>query len=46
MRRSKKTGEPVANRLLSALPGKEYQRLQPHLEEDALSFGEVLYRTR
>jgi CRP-like cAMP-binding protein len=43
MRRSQKTGAPVANRLLAALPGKEYQRLQPHLEEGALSFGEVLY---
>jgi len=31
MLRSPKTGEPVANRLLAALPGKEYQRLRPHL---------------
>jgi CRP-like cAMP-binding protein len=43
MLRSTKTHEPVANRLLAALPGKEYQRLRPHLKEVALSFGEVLY---
>jgi CRP-like cAMP-binding protein len=43
MLRSIKTREPVANRLLAAMPGKEYQRLRPHLEEGALSFGEVLY---
>jgi CRP-like cAMP-binding protein len=45
MLRSTKTFEPVANRLLAALPGKEYQRLRPHLEEGALSFGEVLYES-
>jgi hypothetical protein len=45
MLRSPKTGEPVANRLLAALPGKEYQRLRPHLEEVTLSFGEVLYES-
>jgi len=45
MLRSKKTREPAANRLLAALPGKEYQRLRPHLEEVALSFGEVLYES-
>jgi CRP-like cAMP-binding protein len=43
MLRSTKTGEPVANWLLAALPGKEYQRLRPHLEEVTLAFGEVLY---
>jgi CRP-like cAMP-binding protein len=43
MLRSPKKGEPVANRLLAALLSKEYQRLRPHLEEGALSFGEVLY---
>jgi CRP-like cAMP-binding protein len=43
MLRSPKKGEPVANRLLAVLPSKEYQRLRPHLEEGALSFGEVLY---
>jgi hypothetical protein len=45
MLRSIKTREPVANRLLAALPGKEYQRLQPHLEEVSLAFGEVLYES-
>ena len=45
MLRSTKTVEPVANRLLAALPGKEYQRLRPHLEEVTLSFGEVLYES-
>jgi CRP-like cAMP-binding protein len=45
MLRSTKTREPVANRLLAALPGKEYQRLRPHLEEVNLSFGEVLYES-
>ena len=34
---------PVANRLLAALPGKEYQRLLPELEQVALPFAEVLY---
>jgi hypothetical protein len=43
MLRSTKTLEPVANRLLAALPGKEYQRLRPHLEEGPLAFGKVLY---
>ena len=42
MLRSTKTREPVANQLLAALPGKEYQRLRPHLEEVTLAFGEVL----
>jgi CRP-like cAMP-binding protein len=45
MLRSTKTREPVANRLLAALPGKEYQRLRPHIEEVSLSFGEVLYES-
>jgi CRP-like cAMP-binding protein len=45
MLRSTKTRDPVANQLLAALPGKEYQRLQPHLEEVTLSFGEVLYES-
>jgi CRP-like cAMP-binding protein len=34
---------PSANRLLSALPQKEYERLLPDLEQVALSFAEVLY---
>jgi hypothetical protein len=46
MLRSTKTREPVANLLLAALPGKEYQRLRPHLEEGVLSFGEVPYESR
>jgi len=34
---------PAANRLLAALPGKEYRRLLTDLEPVTLSFGEVLY---
>ena len=34
----------VANRLLAALPEKEYQRLLPELEQVKLSFAEVLYK--
>lgn len=34
---------PVANRLLAALPEKEYQRLLPELEQVAMPFAEVLY---
>ena len=33
----------VANTLLGALPGKDYQRLLPRLEQVTLTFGEVLY---
>lgn len=43
MLRSTKTREPVSNRLLAALPGKEYQRMRSHLEEVALPFGAILY---
>jgi CRP-like cAMP-binding protein len=43
MSKSRKTPEPVANRLLAALSGQEYQRLQPHLEQVTLSFGEIIY---
>jgi CRP-like cAMP-binding protein len=43
MAQSRTPPEPVTNRLLAALSGKEYQRLQPHLEQVALSFGEILY---
>ena len=34
---------PVANRLLAALPKKEYQRLLPELEHVPLEFGDILY---
>jgi len=33
----------VANRLLAALPTKEYQRLLPELEQVTLNFAEVIY---
>ena len=35
---------PIANQLLAALPKKDYQRLQPHLEEVPLVFEEILYQ--
>ena len=35
--------EPVANRILAALPEEEYQYLLPHLELVALGFKQVLY---
>ncbi len=35
---------PIANSLLAALPGRDYQRLLVHLEPVTLTFGEVLYR--
>ncbi|HEV7745640.1 MAG TPA: Crp/Fnr family transcriptional regulator [Pyrinomonadaceae bacterium] len=35
---------PIANKLLAALPKKEYQALQSQLEEIPLVFGDVLYR--
>lgn len=34
---------PIRNQLLAALPGKEYQRLLPHLGPVPLPFMEVLY---
>lgn len=34
---------PSANRLLAALPKREYQRLRPNLEQFPLVFREVLY---
>ena len=34
---------PVANRLLAALPQKEYRRLLPELEQVAMPFAEVIY---
>ena len=35
--------EPIANSLLAALPGKDYQRLLTGLEPVTLTFGEILY---
>ncbi len=35
---------PITNQLLAALPKKDYQRLQPHLEEVPLVFEEILYQ--
>ena len=35
---------PITNRLLAALPKKDYQSLQRHLEEIPLVFEELLYR--
>jgi CRP-like cAMP-binding protein len=35
--------EPVANRLLAALPRDEYQRLLPNLQQVSFSLGEVVY---
>jgi CRP-like cAMP-binding protein len=37
---------PIANQLLAALPKKEYQALQHHLEEIPLIFEEILYQPR
>lgn len=39
---SEKRASPATNRLLAALPRKEYQHLLPELEHVTLSFGEVL----
>jgi CRP-like cAMP-binding protein len=35
--------EPVANRLLAALPPEEYERLLPQLQEVSFSLGQVVY---
>jgi CRP-like cAMP-binding protein len=35
--------EPVANRLLAALPRDEYERLLPNLQQVSFSLGEVVY---
>src|SRR2546421_2806680 len=34
---------PIKNKLLAALPDKEYERLRPHLKSFDLPLGEVLY---
>jgi CRP-like cAMP-binding protein len=36
---------PVENRLLAALPGEEYERLRPHLEQVSFDLGEVIYES-
>jgi CRP-like cAMP-binding protein len=41
---STKRAGPILNRLLAALPRKEYQRLLPELEEVTLTFSDVLYQ--
>jgi hypothetical protein len=35
---------PPTNRLLAALPAKEYQRLLPKLENVTLAFAQVIYK--
>ena len=40
---STKRDVPVENRLLAALPSKEYKRLLPELEHVILGFGKILY---
>ncbi|MBA2501928.1 MAG: Crp/Fnr family transcriptional regulator [Pyrinomonadaceae bacterium] len=42
---STKRDAPPANRLLAALPKKEYQRLLPQLEHVPLTFGDILYES-
>ena len=41
---STKRSAPVQNRLLAALPQKEYQRLRRHLKEIPLVFEDILYQ--
>lgn len=36
-------GDPIVNKLLAALPRKEYQRLRAGFEPVTLTYGEVLY---
>jgi CRP-like cAMP-binding protein len=40
---SAEKNQPVMNRLLAALPKKEYQRLLPELESVSLSFGDIIF---
>ncbi|MFN2480269.1 MAG: Crp/Fnr family transcriptional regulator [Pyrinomonadaceae bacterium] len=39
----RRKSQPVTNRLLSALPKKEYRRLLPELEPVTLTFGDILF---
>ena len=34
---------PITNRLLAALPRKDYKRLEEHLQQVPLEFGQVLH---
>lgn len=42
---TRKRDEPVTNRLLAALPRKEYQHLLPELEQVTLTFGKILFES-
>ncbi len=42
----RKAADPSANRLLSLLPPKDYQRLRPHLQRIPLEYRKSLYRAR
>jgi CRP-like cAMP-binding protein len=42
---SRKKDGRAANRLLAALPGKEYQHLLPEMEEVNLTFGDILFES-
>ena len=45
MPRFVRPADPGANRLLAALPGEEYERLRPHLEQVSFALGEVIYES-
>jgi CRP-like cAMP-binding protein len=40
-----KTSAKIPNKILAALPAREYERLLPHLEPVSLPLGKVLYET-
>lgn len=40
----RKAADPPANRLLSLLPAKDYERLRPHLHRIPLEYRQSLYR--
>ncbi len=42
---SQDTSTKIPNKILAALPAKEYERLFPHLEQIPLPLGQVLYET-